>query len=137
MTKRLLLGFGTILTGWCLVTFAIVSLTSLEWTSSVLSTLAVAVVFASVIGWLWSSAVRAQAAEAPHTADGDFGQARNHGVALLVVGILAGIIVTTITVLVVSNPVTALSTTLIIGVIVSGIAAPAWRYNCAPEWLDG
>ncbi|MEL7049534.1 MAG: hypothetical protein AAFO75_11345 [Pseudomonadota bacterium] len=137
MSKRLLLGFGTILTGWCLVAFAIAGLTSLAWTTPVISTLAIALAFASVIGWLWSAAVRSQAAAAPHTADGDFGQARNHGIALLCVGLLASAIITTITVLIMSNPATALSTTLGIGVVISAIAAPAWRYNCAPEWLDG
>ncbi|MEO1205813.1 MAG: hypothetical protein AAFV45_05725 [Pseudomonadota bacterium] len=137
MSKRLLLGFGTILTGWCLVAFAIAAMTSLAWTTPVVSTLAVIAVFASVIGWLWSRAVQVQAAEAPHTADGDFGQARNHGIALLLVGVLFSLIITSIVVFFSSTAASALSTTLVIGVVISGIAAPAWRYNCAPEWLEG
>lgn len=137
MTKRLLLGFGTILTGWCLSAFGIAALSAIPFSTAVLSALAIVLVLAMVIGWLWVGAVQTQAAEAPSTAVSDYGQARNHGVALLCVGVLLGGIVSGLVALFSSTAFAGLSTALLVGVVASGGLAPAWKYNCAPEWLDG
>lgn len=143
MTKKLWLGWRTILVGW---SAALLALTPVDLVSGQAMSgwivLAVLAVYALAVAWEWSAILKTRMAAAHVGADGMVTQARNHSIALAVSGLLVGLPLSALALYAMTGLFgsftanTGLTTAIVLALIVSYVMARGWSFNCAPDWIE-
>lgn len=142
MSKRFWLGYRTILLGWSFALMALIGIGgSGGLTNPWIVPLAV-LLFAASVAWEWARRTKA-------AGPGTRSQARNHSTALAATGVIVGLPLSALALYALPSLFTAIGlpgaqepafgtvTSVIFALVFGWILAAAWKYNCAPEWIDG
>ena len=141
MSKRFWLGYRTILLGW---SFALMALVGFGGNAAVTNPWMVplaVLLFAASVAWEWAQRTKA----AGH---GSGTQARNHSIALTATGVLFGLPLSALALYALPGlfaavglpgadlPAFGIISAVLFALVFGWILAAAWKYNCAPEWID-